>query len=566
MDGMQERWYVPGTHRLGRRRVLRGAVLGGVGLTLTTAGGCSTSKRPAAASPSAKQPKRGGIISYAGGSAGSYDTQGTSFDPDVQTQFASKSFGLFYQRLLGYNPRSFEVEPELAQKFEQPSPTEYIFTLQPGVKWHNKPPVNGRALTVEDVLFSLERARTDDPKFYTRSFLSSVDRIEAPDKSTIRVTTKGPEASTLKKFSIDNLAILSREVLEKNPKPTTADAAVGTGPFVMTAVEEKVRAEYTRNPDYWKPGLPYLDGFRTRHFPELESAWAAFLANQVDVTLTPGPEVKKYISDQGQGYVPDWYADDTFNFQYANIKRKPMDDPRVVRALRLLIDHDEFINSWAGALFGRGGYGSIFPSALGAWDLTDQEFRSQLEWKQPKDDAAKEALTLLAAAGFTRDAPLRFTLDAQTGQQGELGSQLLQSQWKRLSQGVVDAQIKLSDQATINTLRASRSFTFAFLGQSAGMVEPDIWLSTVYRSDGSQNFMGFSDPSVDAMIDKQRTIFDEGQRKAVVKEIVRYMLDHGPSTIGANRFFLQAIKPKVQGHTPEYFLNGRQYQSVWLQA
>jgi ABC-type transport system substrate-binding protein len=78
--------------------------------------------------------------------------------------------------------------------------------------------------------------------------------------------------------------------------------------------------------------------------------------------------------------------------------------------------------------------------------------------------------------------------------------------------------------------------------------------------------MGFGDAKADAMIDKQRTIFDEPQRKSAVKEIVQYLIDKAPSGIPANRYFLQAVKPKVQNQAPEYFLNGVQYQNVWLSA
>jgi ABC-type transport system substrate-binding protein len=103
-------------------------------------------------------------------------------------------------------------------------------------------------------------------------------------------------------------------------------------------------------------------------------------------------------------------------------------------------------------------------------------------------------------------------------------------------------------------------------GFSVGIPEPDIWLSSVYRSGASLNTQRFSDPQLDAMIDKQRTIFDQTQRKAAVKAIVLYMIDHSPTAIGANRFFLYAVKPEVQNHKPEYFLNGRQYETVWLNS
>ena len=461
---------------LSRRRALQATGLAGAGLATAAAIGCSAGRKPGnAANQPATQATRGGTLTRAGGNAGSYDTQGRTFDPEIQTQFGAKSYGLFYDGLVGYNLSTYAIEPELAQKWEQPSQTEYLFHLQPNVKWQNKPPVNGRPLTADDVVWTLQRARTDDPKFYSRSLLATVDKIEAPDKATVRISTKQPDVSTLQRLSVDNLFILAREVLDKYPKPTTAESAVGTGAFMMTSVEEGVGAEYTRNPDYWRSGRPYLDGMRTKHFADSLSSWAAFLAGQIDIGAVPGTESKKYIAQQGTGFTPYWFADDTLvSFLCPNTKIKPMDDVRVTRALRLLIDHDEFITAWAETHSGRGAYGSIFPQALSGWDLTQDEYKTHPEWKQPKDEAAKEALSLLNAAGFAKSNPLKLTIDSQVhGTVGD-GAQLVQAQWKRLGQGVVDAQLKLSDTPTLDGIRASRSFTYGVFGFSAGMVEPGI--------------------------------------------------------------------------------------------
>ena len=554
---------------LSRRRLLLGAAAPAAGLMLASAAGCSNSRKQsggAAPAQGASQPKRGGVITYAGGSGRSYDVEARSFDPEIQTLFGARGYSLFYDRLLAYNLRTYAVEPDLAQKWEQPSPTEYIFHLQPNVKWQNKPPVNGRPLVADDIVWTLERARTPDPKFFSRSLLTRVDTIAAPDKATVRITTKVPDAATLTKLSVDNLAILSREVFDKYPKPVTADGAVGTGPFIMKSVEQHVAAEYVRNPDYWKPGLPYLDGFRTKAFADAQTVWAAFLAGQVDIALVPGTEVKKYIGQQGAGYTPDWYPEDALTgYLCPNTKAKPMDDARVTRALRLLTDHDEFIHAWAEVDGGRGVYGSSLPVSLSAWDLAQDEYKTYLEWKQPKDEAAKEAMSLLAAAGYTKDNPLRFDLVGQSVGSLALADQLLQSQWKRLSQGAVDVQLKLSDTATLDGVRSSRSFTYGLYGLST-FSEPDIWFTSLYRTGGSLNFLGLSDSTLDAMIDKQVGIFEEQQRKAAVKEIIKYMIDHSPSTVGANPYYLHGILPKVRGYSPEHGLDGWQYQSVWLSS
>jgi peptide/nickel transport system substrate-binding protein len=562
-----------GRSRVSRRRLLGRGAVAGAGFAAALSVGCggrlpsSGSNGQATGATGTPQAKKGGRLTFAGGFAGSYDSMGTGFDPATQLQFAVRGFTLFYQRLVAYNLVTLATEPELAQKWEQPSNTEYVFHLQPGVKWQNKAPVNGRSLVPEDIVYSLERARSDDPRFTARSLLSQVDKIETPDKSTIRITTKGPDAGTLTKLADENFAVLAKEVVDKSPKLSTGDDAVGTGAFVLQSAEDKVGADYARNPDYWKSGLPYLDGFRTKHFADLLTAWSAFVAKQVDVALVPGSEVQGYLAGAGNGKPPAWYGDDTLGlYETPNVNAKPMDDARVTRALRLLMDHDELINSWSTVQFGKGGYGSIFPPALSAWDLSDNEYRQQLEYKQPKDEAAKEALSLLNAAGFSKDRPLKFEMIGNNFPQTIPAHQLIQAQWKRLSQGVVDVNIRIVDTATSSQMRNSGQFTYMSNGFSVGIPEPDIWLSSVYRSGSSLNYGHYSDAQLDTMIDKQRTIFDAAQRKAAVRDIVLYMLDHAPMTIGANRFFLYAVRPGVENHNPEYFLNGRQYESVWLSS
>ena len=555
---------------MSRRRAFRGAAAA-VGIAALAAGcghpGSSQgpTQKPASGNAAA-QPHKGGVLNHPGGTAGTFDTLGLPLDPQVNGLTASQTFTLCYERLLAYDPRDYSVLPEIAQKWEQISPTEYRFSIQPGVNWHDKPPVNGRPLTTDDILYNYQRIQSDDPRFVNRSLLAFVNKIAAPDSSTITITTKGPNAGALLTLATDGLAFVAREAIEKWPKPAAADQVIGTGAFVMSSMEEGVGGEYNRNPAYWNASQPYLDTLRTRQFNDLLTSWSAFQAGQVDVTLLPGTEVPGFVAKQGAGYTPGWFADSAVNICLPNIKTKPLDDMRVVRALRLLIDHDEFVTAWANQQYGHGGYGSIFPAALSGWDLTPEEYHSYLEWKQPKDDAAKEAAALLSAAGYSKDKPLQFAINAVNKTADEAAAQLLQAQWKRLGQGVVDPQLKLGDSAAASDIRAARSFSWANYGVSAGMPDPDVWLASFYRSGASQNYSGFSDPQVDAMIDKQRGIFDVTQRKAAVREIIKYMIDHGPNTIGATRYFLDAIGPKVRGFTPEYYLNGARYKSVWMDS
>jgi len=90
-------------------------------------------------------------------------------------------------------PGSFVIEGDLAESWSQPNDTTWIFKLRRGVRWHPKPPVNGRELTADDVVYSVNRFMTvkGNPSAY---MLRAVDRVDAPDKHTVRFVLKEPFA------------------------------------------------------------------------------------------------------------------------------------------------------------------------------------------------------------------------------------------------------------------------------------------------------------------------------------------------------------------------------------
>jgi ABC-type transport system substrate-binding protein len=547
---------------------MESAALAGAGVTAATLLACSRGQEATPAGtqgPAAKEPKRGGILIRGGGEGNTLDSDGRGLDPHIQSGLAARGLRLIYQGLLAYNLRTFEVLPEIAQRWEQPSPTEYVFTLQPGVKWHNKAPANGRLLTAEDVEFSLRRNMTTDPQFTASSLLANVDQLQAVDKGTIRIRTKEPNVATLINLAADTLMVLAPEVVEKAGRFSTAESGVGTGAFVIQTLEDNVGNRYVRNPDYWKPGLPYLDEVQTPHFRDSQPQWAAFLSGKLHVLTIPGTETKKYVQQQGSDFKPDWYADESSSMSMANTRVKPLDDMRVVRALRLLIDHDEFLTAWTDVWFGRGSHGSIFTTALqDTWDFTQDEYPQFLEYKKVKDEAVREAMSLLNAAGFNAGNPLKFELASSGANLQVAASQLLQAQWKRLSQGVVEVTVNPLDQAIQNRVRNQGQFTYMLTGNSGSVVDPDSWLSELYQTNGSKNFMKFSDPRLDALITRQRTMFNHQERKAVVKEAIKYTIDQGMTVLHANRWFLNATKPEVRDFAPEFNMSGRQYEGIWL--
>ena len=158
--------------RMSRRRLLHAGLVAGATLSLRPLA------RPAALwGAEAGQPRRGGILRVRG-----WDPP--HFDPHLTRNFKTNTtLSFVYSTLLrhkvgaGTQPGTFAVEPHLAERWETPDDTTYIFHLRQGVQWHNKPPVNGRELVAEDVKFTFDRFLTE-PGNPERQLLESVDRIE----------------------------------------------------------------------------------------------------------------------------------------------------------------------------------------------------------------------------------------------------------------------------------------------------------------------------------------------------------------------------------------------------
>jgi len=552
------------TGRLGRRAFLGTLAVGAGSLAImgcrSKAGGTSSATGPAAQST----PKRGGALTV----SKAPDGFTRAFDPHILQATDTGFFGLFYSSLIRANPTTFALEPDLAAKWEVPSQTELVFTLAPNIKWHDKPPASGRPLKVDDIIYSYQRIQTNDPKFINKSYLSSVDTMTAVDDHTLKLTLKAPDVTQLGNLAVSSMKILAPEVVDKGGKLATADTVVGTGAFVLQNSDPTVSSTLVRNPSYFKPGLPYLDRVDIKVFQDFESEWAAFLAGQLGYRWVQGQDSAKFEAEKKSEYSLGWIGDQVYFITQAQTQKKPWDDARLQRAMRLLIDHKAFRDDWAATWFGRGRYSSIFSAATAdAWDLTEDEYGTYLEWKQPKDDAIKEAIQLLSAAGITKDKPLKFVLSGTNanGYQEQM-VQLAQAQYKTNSQGALDPDIKYYGTAEWTATRAQGTFEYYMAGHSSGGLDPDTYFQSTYKTGGGRNYGHMSDPQLDQMIAKQRTIFDDKERRQAVRDIIIYMIDHCPYGSSVPDYILGATRPAVhafpgQGPTFEW---GDHYEGVWL--
>src|SRR5215813_11060344 len=162
----------------------------------------------------AQTPKRGGTISLR-----LWDPP--HFDPHLTISYKTNILYTFtHSRLLKYKagpgvqPGSFILESDLAESWTQPTETTYVFKLRKGIRWHAKPPVNGRELTADDVKYTYERFLGLKSNG-NRPTLEMVERIEAPDRYTVRFVLSEPFVWFLDALAATSTWVVARECVEK---------------------------------------------------------------------------------------------------------------------------------------------------------------------------------------------------------------------------------------------------------------------------------------------------------------------------------------------------------------
>jgi peptide/nickel transport system substrate-binding protein len=262
---------------MSRRQLLQAGLTAGA-----TLAACPLYRPALSWSAEAESPKRGGILRVRG-----WDPP--HFDPHLTRNFKTHTtLSFVYSKLLRHKvgadvpPGSFIVEPDLAERWEAPDETTYIFYLRQGVRWHNKPPVNGRELVAEDVKFSFDRFLTleGNPE---RQLLEPVDRVEVVDRYTVKFDLKEPFV-----WLLDVLAnamcmwIIAPEVGKKYGDFKKVETTIGTGPFLLEYYEPNVKTVFKRNPDYFRQGLPYVDGVEWLVVEDESTGLAMYRAGQLD--------------------------------------------------------------------------------------------------------------------------------------------------------------------------------------------------------------------------------------------------------------------------------------------
>lgn len=302
-----------------------------------------------------------------------------------------------YDSLVEYD-QYLNIQPALAESWENPDDTTWVFHLRKGVKFHD-----GKDMTAEDVVYSLELgpdATSVDPAASSvGGFMADIESVEAIDDYTIKLTTPQPDASVLGWFAWARWSVIASKDIYEEYNPSLE--VNGTGPFKLVEYIPNDRVVYEKFADFWKPDQPYLDGLTLKIIPDESARLAALRAGDIDGTMFSSYDMIRPIEDDKNF---DIYTGVTGQTRVVQISvkndGKPWDDIRVRQAISMGIDRADLIDK---VYAGQAELTAAVPPGWGDYGLPPDELADN-PYLQYDPGRAKELLTEAGYGdGFTVD-------------------------------------------------------------------------------------------------------------------------------------------------------------------
>ena len=422
----------------------------------------------------------------------------------------------------GVKPGSLPIENDLAESWQQTSDTTYVFKLKKGVRFHNKPPVNGRELTAEDVRYTFERILNDKGSVNVSMF-RAITQVEALDRYTVRFTLKEPFAWFLDMIANPMAgAIIARECVEKFGDLKKPEAVVGTGPWMLDTYKPNVSMSLVRNPSYFVAGLPYIDRVEMLVDEDNASRIAAFLGGKYDlgwefpgtINRTDWVQIADTLKKRRPNLKTAEYASNVMNTIDMRTDKPPFNDARVRQAISLAVDRQGMIDA---TLEGQGAVNGPLPAALSEWALPIAELGEGARYY--KHDPA-EAKRLLAAAGFPNGLPASVCFSTYGSTVLVDTMQLLLKDLKAVG---IDAKLDQKEYGAYQATCRVGKFDSMVFGPLTPFLEPDSFLFGQYYTNEPRNRSHVNDPALDDLLVKQRRTADAKARRQVLNQIERHL-------------------------------------------
>jgi ABC-type transport system substrate-binding protein len=475
--------------------------------------GCSKVDKNASGAPDSTDPSQPAAVpEYVKQASGPPKTGGKlvvgleaetdGFDPTTNRWAASgyEAASSFFDPLVALDS-NLDPKPYLADSF---TAVDGFYTwdihLRPNINFSDGEPLNAAA-----VKKSMDAVKASP---LTGAAFAAIDTIEQRDNLTLRVHMNQPWSAFL--YALVGQIGFIAAPKQLDDKTNGPSHPIGTGPFILDSWERDNRLVVHKNPNYWRPGLPYLDGVEFRPIVDTNARLNSLQTGDINMMITSDNQTIKKMEDlgqQGQIQLVHSEGNNDLSMVMMNVSSAPLNDVRVRQAMAYALDRKTLDDI------------SQTDPALRA----DQVFQTDSKWSHPQPDYPGYDLDKAKALVQQYEAekgPIQFTFGSTTDNDVLQSSQAIVSMWQAAGMQVT---IQTFDQSTFISNAITGNYQ-ADIWRQFGAADPDgnyvWWIGANSNGPLALNMSRNQDPALDQALKDGRSTIDFNVRKKAYDTVV----------------------------------------------
>jgi peptide/nickel transport system substrate-binding protein len=424
-----------------------------------------------------------------------------------------------FNNLFVFNQQAERNDPndltaELATEWRwSPDNTRLTLRLREGVTWHD-----GKPFTSADVKCTWDtltgRRNAGWRKNPRRLWYANLKEVETNGDFEVSFQLERPQPSFVAFLASGFSPVYPCHVDAR----TMRQKPIGTGPFRLVEFRANQSVELVRNPTYWRPDRPYLDGISYRIIRSRSTRHLGFISGEFDMTFTG--DVSAALLRDVQGQVPNAICDMRFSNVTSQVLMNrevaPFDNAKIRRAVALTLDREAFIQILGEGRFVTGG--ALLAPPAGVWGVSGAQlaeagvdgYTGTLEQRR------REGQRLMREAGYSEQNPLRLKVITRDSPSYRDPAVILIDHLKSI---FIEAELQnLETSQWYNTL-ARNSWTIAQNQSGTAIDDPDVIFYENYLCGSDRNYSRYCNPELQRRMDEQSATVDPAARRRIVQEI-----------------------------------------------
>jgi peptide/nickel transport system substrate-binding protein len=502
-----------------RRRFLQLTAAGAAGAAASLALGGAVASQAAGET---RAPKRGGSVRLGNvGDVKSFDGPTISDNNSIWTML------LIYDQLTRPSEDGLSIEPGLASSWDISADGKtYTFHLRPNATFHDGTPV-----TAADVKFSVERAvhlKNSQWSFLFAAFKG----MDVIDKHTVRANLNAPHSPFLSDVALFATSILPMKKVQSMGEKFF-ESPIGTGPFMFKSWNKGTEVVLTRNPHYFRAGLPYVDEFHNIVAPDDNTRVLQVQNGELDVALFVPPAAAGALANNPSVTL---HRDQFFDSHFIEIQTtgKPyLRDKLVRQAMNYALDKDAMVKNF---LFGYGVPSGLALPAMYGYTKSIKAYPYDM-------DMAK---SLIKKSSFPTGFTTNIIIDASTQTLGKQIAEYAQQQFAQLG---IKLTVSVLPDASALARTETTNYEMSIGYMTSDIIDPDELVSFAMVGTGGTNSIWtyYNNPTLNKLAAQAAGVQDKATRQKLYDQCNHMFHDDAPMIFLYQTPSLSVSSSKLQG-------------------